>query len=128
MPMDKDKEGYDNPQDQPFEPKLLFQNDDEVCGMRIKRELNMPENYISNRETYIGVKEISVNTVIENSIAVTYMRQTYQYPKIDEKGTPLAPAEVSFKFPKDPTSTVAKMTLTIDDKFTDCTVMEKKAA
>ena len=52
--------------------------------MKIKHESEKGNNaggYIAERVLYIGVKEISVRTVIENSIAVTYMTQTYAYPK-----------------------------------------------
>jgi hypothetical protein len=61
-------------QDDDYQPKLLMLKDDEVCGMRIKQVLEQEVGYISNRQMYIGVKDISVTTHIENSIAITFMK------------------------------------------------------
>lgn len=89
---------------------------------------DLQEGKITNRKVFVGIKKISCDTVIENSIAITYMTQTFVYPKIDEYGRELGPSEVTYKFPKDPESTVAKLELTIANKTIDCHVMELEKA
>ena len=66
------------------------------------------------------------------------MTQEYYYPsnqcdkheqpqeKVPEVLTTGKPIEVTFQFPKEPTSVISKMVVTLDDKTVEARVMEKE--
>jgi hypothetical protein len=94
----------------------------------MKPEAGKKRGDISNKAGFLPLKGIDIDAILEDSIAVVYLKQTYVFPLKEDKSNAQSPVEVTFKFPKESTSTVAKMNITIGDNMCQCVVLEKKKA
>ena len=68
------------------------------------------------------IKELTANVDIHDSVSTIRLSQVYENP--DTNG----PIEVTYQFPKEKESVIAKMTVTIGDKSINTKVVEKASA